>query len=189
MKVSLDEPVFGWKCRGWNCLLFWMKWFWTKVFLDESVFGWKCFWMSFFAIWMKVYLTSSRTQLNSMTSTPGANLLHHCKCRREEQEPSNSPLAWREFSTKCAGDYSKNGETWISVKRTRTESRIGGWNSHVRASSPTRANSGRSKIWDPKVWRKTELRWKLHSQSEKSDWFSRLGSQTYSWRVHGSQSR
>ena len=79
MKVSLDETVFGWKChwmnpfldesvgwkcRGWNCLLFWMKWFWTKVFLDESVFGWKCFWMKvfldefFFAIWMKVYLTS-----------------------------------------------------------------------------------------------------------------------------------
>ena len=53
MQVSLDEPVLGWKCRGWNCLLFWMKWFWTKVFLmkmflDESVFGWKCFWMSFF---------------------------------------------------------------------------------------------------------------------------------------------
>ena len=48
MKVSLDEPVFEWKCRGWNCLLFWMKWFWTKVFLDESVFGWKCFWMKVF---------------------------------------------------------------------------------------------------------------------------------------------
>ena len=35
MKVSLDEPVFGWLS-------------WTKVFVDESVF---------FRIWMKVYLT------------------------------------------------------------------------------------------------------------------------------------
>ena len=38
IKVSLDETGFGWKCRGWNCLLFWMKWYWTKVFLDAFFF-------------------------------------------------------------------------------------------------------------------------------------------------------
>ena len=107
--------------------------------------------------------------------------------RSKNRPDSNSLLTGREFITKCTVWFHERGNRF-SVKRKRVESRNEGWNSHVCSLSPTRANPGRSKIWDPKVWRKSEFWWKLHSRSEKSDWHSRLGSQTYSWSVHRSQS-
>ena len=94
--------------------------------------------------------------------------------KSKHRPESNSSLTWREFVTKRTVDFTY-GETWISVKWKRIESRIGGRRSYVRALSPARTHTGRSKVWDPKVWRKSQLRWKkymcnLKRQIETGDW-------------------
>ena len=133
MKVSLDEPVFGWKCRGWNCLLFWMKWFWTKVFLDESVFGWKCFWMNvfldkfFFAIWMKVRLTEEEGAL--LPGRPVVAVVGTKSGKRSPRSPSfNQEEETSHEQRGHEGGTSQNiGATWGSCQQQEWRWKVQRW--------------------------------------------------------------